>query len=93
MDYRVEKDSLGEQKLPADTYYGVQTHRAIENFPITGVPISRFPSLIRALSCIKEAAATANEESDCSTKRLPGPSCGRPGRSGRAASTPISQLT
>lgn len=62
MDYRVEKDSLGEQKLPADTYYGVQTHRAIENFPITGVPISRFPSLIRALSCIKEAAATANEE-------------------------------
>jgi aspartate ammonia-lyase len=72
MDYRVEKDSLGEQRLPDDTYYGVQTHRAIENFPITGVPISRFPSLIRALSCIKEAAATANEELGLLDKTIAG---------------------
>jgi aspartate ammonia-lyase len=62
MEYRIEKDSLGEQKVPAQAYYGVQTYRALHNFPITGVPISRFPALIRALASIKEAAAVANTE-------------------------------
>lgn len=62
MKYRIEQDSLGEQKVPKDVYYGVQTCRALQNFPITGVPISRFPALIRALAAIKEAAARANME-------------------------------
>jgi len=36
MTYRTEKDSLGDRRIPADAYYGVQTDRAIENFPISG---------------------------------------------------------
>jgi len=62
MDYRIESDSLGEQKIPCGAYYGVQTARALENFPITGVPISRFPALIHAVAVIKEASALANGE-------------------------------
>jgi len=60
MATRIERDSLGEKAVPADALYGVQTVRAVENFPITDVRISRFPSLIRALGAIKEAAAAAN---------------------------------
>jgi aspartate ammonia-lyase len=60
MKTRTEHDSLGERRVPADVYYGVQTLRALENFPITGIPISRFPSLIRALGAVKQAAAEAN---------------------------------
>ncbi len=60
MDFRVEHDSLGEKQVPAEAYYGVQTMRAVENFPITGLPISRYRSLVRALGAIKEAAARAN---------------------------------
>lgn len=62
MEYRVEHDSLGEMKIPLHAYYGIQTLRAVENFPITGVPIARFPRLIMALAAIKEAAAEANAE-------------------------------
>ena len=62
MTTRIERDSLGDKTVPSDALYGVQTLRAVENFPITGVPISRFPSLIRALGAIKEAAAEANVE-------------------------------
>lgn len=62
LDYRIERDSLGERRVPADAYYGIQTLRAVENFPITGVPISRFPFLIEALACVKQAAAQANRE-------------------------------
>src|SRR5581483_2466686 len=55
---RVEKDSLGELAVPADAYYGVQTARAIENFPISGL---RFPrSFIRAMGLLKASAATVN---------------------------------
>ena len=62
MEYRKEHDSLGEKDVPADAYYGVQTVRAIENFPITGIPIAEFPVIIRAIASIKEAAAMANKE-------------------------------
>ena len=58
--FRMEHDLLGERGVPAHVYYGVQTLRAIENFPITGVPISHYPNLIRALAMVKKAAALAN---------------------------------
>ncbi|MBB6735201.1 aspartate ammonia-lyase [Cohnella zeiphila] len=58
MDYRTEKDFLGEKQVPADAYYGVQTLRAMENFPITGVPVHQ--ELIWALAHVKRAAALAN---------------------------------
>ncbi len=59
-EYRIEKDSLGEVKVPKDAYWGAQTQRAIENFPISGI---RFPRpFIRALGLIKYAAAKVNRE-------------------------------
>ena len=60
MEYRIEKDSMGELKVPADAYYGAQTARAVENFPISGL---RFPrTFIQAMGAIKHAAATVNLE-------------------------------
>ncbi len=59
---RVEHDLLGDRAVPDDAYYGVHTLRALENFPITGTPISIYPALVRALACIKQAAAMANNE-------------------------------
>ena len=47
-------------RVPADAYWGVHTLRAVENFPITGVPIGHFPELVRALALVKQAAARAN---------------------------------
>jgi fumarate hydratase, class II len=59
-DYRIEQDSLGEVKVPADALYGAQTQRAIDNFPVSGL---RFPRVfIRALGLIKAAAAEVNAE-------------------------------
>ncbi len=58
---RIEHDLLGERAVPADAYYGVHTLRAIENFAITGTPISIYPELVRALASIKQAAAQANQ--------------------------------
>jgi fumarate hydratase class II len=56
--YRVERDSMGEVRVPADALYGAQTQRAVENFPISGL---RFPrSFLRALGIIKGAAAAVN---------------------------------
>ena len=60
--FRIEHDLIGEKKVPGDAYYGVQTLRAMENFKISGVPISHDPDLIRALAMIKLAAAKANVE-------------------------------
>jgi len=58
--YRVERDSMGEVRVPADALYGAQTQRAVENFPISDL---RFPrSVIRALGMIKAAAAAVNED-------------------------------
>ena len=59
-EYRVERDSMGEVKVPKSAYYGAQTQRAVENFPISGIG---FPlRFIRALGIIKLAAAAANRE-------------------------------
>ena len=60
--FRTEHDLLGAKDVPASAYYGVQTARALENFHITGVPISHYPDLIRALAMVKLAAARANRE-------------------------------
>jgi len=57
---RREHDLLGEVDVPAEAYWGVHTYRALTNFPITGVPISHFPELVRALALVKRAAARAN---------------------------------
>jgi len=59
---RREKDLLGERNVPESAYYGVQTLRAVENFPMTGIPIAQYSPLVNALAAVKEAAATANEE-------------------------------
>ncbi len=60
--FRTERDSLGELKVPADALWGLQTQRAVENFPISGLRMPR--DFIRALGLIKWAAATANLELD-----------------------------
>ena len=60
MEYRTEKDALGEKKVPADKYWGIHTQRAIENFALSGLPV--FPGLIRALTMVKKAACLANRE-------------------------------
>src|ERR1035437_6591499 len=57
---RTEKDSLGLKEIPSHVYYGIQTARAVENFPISG--LRAHPSLIRAIAMVKEAAALANPE-------------------------------
>jgi aspartate ammonia-lyase len=57
---RQEKDSLGTREIPAHVYYGIQTARAVENYPISGM--RAHPALIRAIAMVKEAAAEANRE-------------------------------
>src|SRR5687767_10150404 len=59
---RYEHDLLGDRAVPAGAYYGVHTLRALENFAITGMPISIYPDLVSALACVKQAAALANNE-------------------------------
>ena len=59
---RREHDLLGERDVPDDALYGVQTLRALENFPITGIPLREFPALVEALAAVKEAAALANAD-------------------------------
>jgi fumarate hydratase, class II len=57
-EFRTEHDSMGEVRVPADAHWGAQTQRAIENFPVSGLPIA--PSLVRALAMIKADAARVN---------------------------------
>jgi aspartate ammonia-lyase len=59
---REEHDLLGGREVPDEALYGVQTLRALENFPITGVAVREFPTLINALAIVKEAAALANRD-------------------------------
>ena len=59
---RTEHDLLGDHDVPADVYYGVHTARALENFPISGVPISRNSDLVVALASVKQAAAESNQQ-------------------------------
>ena len=61
-ELRKEKDLLGERGIVSSLYYGIQTLRAVENFPITGIPIAQYPHLINALAAVKQAAARANEQ-------------------------------
>ncbi|GAA0705311.1 class II fumarate hydratase [Dokdonella soli] len=58
--HRIERDSMGELKVPADALYGAQTQRAVDNFPISGLTMPR--EFIRALGLIKSAAAQANAD-------------------------------
>ena len=60
MAVRIERDSMGEVKVPAEALYGAQTQRAVENFPISGETMP--PAFIHALGMIKVAAAEANRE-------------------------------
>jgi aspartate ammonia-lyase len=69
-EIRVEKDFLGTKEVPVDAYYGVQTLRAVENFPITGYRIHE--ELIRALAIVKKAAALANMDVKRLNTRLGG---------------------
>ncbi len=57
---RLEHDFLGEKPIPASAYWGIHTARAVENFPISGISVSAFPDLIRALGFVKKACARAN---------------------------------
>ncbi|MBI4640522.1 MAG: class II fumarate hydratase [Candidatus Tectomicrobia bacterium] len=66
--YRIEKDSLGEMKVPRSAYYGAQTQRAVENFPVSDL---RFPrSFIRALGLIKSASAQINMDLGLLDRRI-----------------------
>ncbi len=58
--FRTEKDSMGEVQVPADAYYGAQTQRAVENFPVSGWRID--PAMIRAMGLVKFACAKANHQ-------------------------------
>jgi fumarate hydratase class II len=58
--YRVEHDTMGEVRVPADALWGAQTQRAVENFPISGVRMD--PAVVRALARVKVAAARVNAE-------------------------------
>ena len=59
---RIEKDSIGEMKIPETADYGIHTARAVENFPITGVLLNHCPELVQSLAMTKKAAALANLE-------------------------------
>ncbi|HZW84043.1 MAG TPA: lyase family protein, partial [Candidatus Deferrimicrobium sp.] len=68
MQTRQEKDLLGIREIPSDVYYGIQTIRAKENFPITGYPPHQ--EMIVALALVKKAAAIANMEIGILTSRV-----------------------
>jgi aspartate ammonia-lyase len=67
---RVEHDLLGDRDVPDDALYGIQTLRALENFPITGIPLREFPALIEALGAVKAAAAMANAKLGLMTQEV-----------------------
>jgi aspartate ammonia-lyase len=62
VNHRIEHDLLGEREVPSEAYYGVHTLRALENFHISGIPLSTYPNMVRALACVKQACALANRE-------------------------------
>jgi fumarate hydratase, class II len=67
-DYRIEVDSMGEVKVPRDVYWGAQTQRAIENFPVSGIVFA--PIFIHTLGVIKHACASINRECHLLEPRL-----------------------
>ncbi len=60
MNYRIESDSIGTREVPADAYYGIQSLRGQENFPITGQRL--LPEFIRSIALIKKACAICNHQ-------------------------------
>lgn len=70
MEFRIEKDTLGLKEVPREAYYGVQTVRAIENFPISGLKLH--PQMNRAIGYVKQAAAEANLKFGLLEKKLAG---------------------
>ena len=60
--WRTEHDLIGDRDVPAEAYWGVHTLRAVENFPITGQPLSTKTHLVNGLAMVKQAAAQANHE-------------------------------
>ena len=58
-EYRIEKDSLGEIRVPADALYGAQTQRAVENFTVSGM--KPYPAFVWSMATIKRAAAEVNQ--------------------------------
>ncbi len=66
--FRSDRDSMGELQVPADALYGAQTQRAVNNFPISGLPMPR--GFIRALGLVKIACATANEKLNLLDKNI-----------------------
>ncbi|NPV73391.1 MAG: aspartate ammonia-lyase [Pelotomaculum sp.] len=68
MEYRIEKDLLGEVKVPKEAYYGIHTVRACGNFPVSG--LRTHPALIRAIARVKQAAALANMSAGLLDRRV-----------------------
>lgn len=68
MSYRIEKDLLGELKIPASAYYGIHTARAVQNFPVSGIKTHR--GLIIAVAQVKKAAALANARIGALDKKI-----------------------
>ena len=68
MSFRIEKDSLGDVKVPSDALYGAQTQRAVENFPISG--IRQLPVFIQAFALIKKSASIVNMELKLLDKKI-----------------------
>jgi fumarate hydratase, class II len=66
-DYRIEHDSMGEVRVPTWAYYAAQTQRAVENFPISGIPFGS--SFIKAVAHIKKSAAKVNQDLGMLTKK------------------------
>jgi fumarate hydratase class II len=66
--YRVETDTLGKVRVPADRYYGAQTQRAVKNFPVSGHRLQ--PRFVRAQAVIKRSAALANMASGRLDERI-----------------------
>jgi hypothetical protein len=92
-EVRREKDLLGERDVPAANYYGIQTQRAVENFPITGIPIAQFPHLIKALAAVKEASAAGEPRARPARPKSPTPSSAPAARSAPATCTTSSSST
>ena len=87
---RIEHDFLGERPIPAGVYWGVHTARALENFPVSGIPVSAHPHLVAALGAVKQAAVRANRELGLIDDGAgSGDRPGEPGRAGRAARRPV----
>src|SRR6188472_3949586 len=68
MEYRIEKDTMGEVKVPADAYYGAQTQRSIDNFRIAQDTDKMPKEIIRAFAWLKKAAAITNFEAGVLSK-------------------------